>query len=131
MLKQGESGESKLREAQRSLDQAKREAGRTLAPILERMRKAHRIKQAESVVKRLSSTLEHPYRMRTALASGHMEECVDILELVLNLNNRATSLSLLQRIRTSCRDIAYQLKERCVQAPSLAAAKLRCLCDAT
>lgn len=79
--------EVKLRLALDSLDRAKNEANSTLAPIMDRMRKAHRIKSAESVVKRLAPILDFPNRMSQAESSGRLDEALRIFRLVLSLNH--------------------------------------------
>jgi len=68
-----DKGLERLRRSQTTLDAAKVEAQRTLAPILERMKQARRIKSAEKVLKRMTAILEYPMRMRTALEKG--ERC--------------------------------------------------------
>lgn len=65
-----DKGLERLRRSQTTLDAAKVEAQRTLAPILERMKQARRIKSAEKVLKRMTAILEYPMRMRTALEKG-------------------------------------------------------------
>ena len=79
--------EVRLNVALQSLDRAKNEANSTLAPIMDRMRKAHRIKSAESVIKRLAPILDFPHRMKMAESSGRLDETLRIFRLVLSLND--------------------------------------------
>jgi len=106
-------GELKLKQAQTSLDAAKGEANSTLAPILERMKRSRMMRSAEQVIKRLSTTLEHPHAMRMCLQHGELEEVCAIYAKVLSINT-STSLRVVQRVKESCHKLAVQLRQRCL-----------------
>ncbi len=56
-ISSADKGLERLRRSQTTLDAAKVEAQRTLAPILERMKQSRRIKSAEKVLKRMTAIL--------------------------------------------------------------------------
>jgi hypothetical protein len=107
-------GEMKLSQAQASLDAAKAQAQRTLAPILDRMKRSRMIRSTEQVIKRLSSALEYPHAMRVSLQKGDMEECCAIYSRVLAMS--ANSSSIAQRVQQNCYKLVLELRDQCVAA---------------
>jgi len=73
-LVDADKGLERLKNSKSILDGAKIEAQRTLAPILENMRRSRRIKSAEQVLKKMTGILEYPIRMRQALERGDLDE---------------------------------------------------------
>ena len=69
-----DKGLERLKNSKATLDGAKIEAQRTLAPILDNMRKSRRIKSAELVLKKMTGILEYPIRMRQSLERGDLDE---------------------------------------------------------
>ena len=112
MLKEGETGESKLRHATSSLDSAKAEANQTLAPILDRLKKTREIKNAENVVKRLAAGLEHPHKLRLALTAEDYHTCVLIYARVLAMPV-TQDMQILKRVKNDCLKQMIELKELC------------------
>ena len=69
-----DKGLERLKNSKATLDGAKIEAQRTLAPILDNMRRSRRIKSAELVLKKMTGILEYPIRMRQSLERGDLDE---------------------------------------------------------
>lgn len=113
ILHKSESGEAKLTRGSRSLDIAKREAQKTLAPILDRMRKSRKIRSADKVLSRLSSTLEYPHRMQRALDKEDYNEVINIYQRIQAIPT-TSSLRVLQRVRESAENIIKNAKNKCL-----------------
>lgn len=125
---QMETGDTKLMRAQGSLNQAKLQAQNTLAPILERMAHAKKLKNAESVLHRLSATLEYPHNMKQALLKGEYESVLatyKCLKAHPALSSQkmteesgtvtSPSLRIIQRVKKNAYDVVIELKTICLR----------------
>jgi hypothetical protein len=110
-----DTGETRLLRAQISLDKAKVEAQRTLAPILDRMKKAKQIKSADQVLRRLATTLEYPNKMKQSLADGDYEEVISIYQRVSSIPAGTSLQRILKKVRETADDIANQVKKMCIE----------------
>lgn len=106
-------GMERLKKSKITLDAAKVEAQRTLAPILERMKQSRRIKSAEKVLRRMSAILEYPIRMRMALDRGEYEEVVSINQRVQSMPISSNSLRILSKVKAACAVVIADLKKHC------------------
>jgi hypothetical protein len=113
LFARGEGGEQSLVRGRQSLEIAKREAQKTLAPILDRMRRSKKVRSAEKVLRRLSTILEYPYRMQKALDREDYIEVINIYQRIL-LIPTSSSLRILQRVRESAENIIKTAKNRCL-----------------
>lgn len=111
-----DKGLERLKRSQATLDAAKVEAQRTLAPILERMKQSRRIKSAEKVLKRMTAILEYPVRMRTALDRGDLSEVVAIYQRVQAVPTSSSSLRILHKIKEAAGLVVTDLKKQCFTA---------------
>lgn len=111
-----DKGLERLKRSQATLDAAKVEALRTLAPILERMKQSRRIKSAEKVLKRMTALLEYPVRMRTALDRGELSEVVAIYQRVQAVQTSSSSLRILHKIKEAASLVITDLKKQCFAA---------------
>ena len=110
-------GEARLRRAQASLDKAKEEATMTLAPILDRMKRSRKIKNADTFLRRLTHTLDLPHKMRVGLDEGNWEDVCVIYSRVLALTGSTTSnLRILKRVRESADVVINDLQSKCIAA---------------
>lgn len=110
-------GEARLRRAQASLDKAKQEATMTLAPILDRMKRSRKIKNADAFLRRLTHTLDLPHKMRVGLEEGNWEDVCVIYGRVLALTGSTTSnLRILKRVRESASAVINDLQNKCIAA---------------
>eukprot|EP01038_Epipyxis_sp_PR26KG_P007822 gene7822-10624_t len=105
-------GEQKLRRAHLTLDLAKKEAKNTLAPILERMKQSRKVKSAEKVLKRMSSLLEYPYKMRLALDKGDYTEVISIYQRV-KLVPSTSAFRIAKKVKESAELVIEDLKFLC------------------
>ena len=81
-ISSADKGLERLRRSQTTLDAAKVEAQRTLAPILERMKQSRRIKSAEKVLKRMTAILgESNQNACAALFYAVFDDACDALGL--------------------------------------------------
>ena len=112
-INSADKGLERLRRSQTTLDAAKVEAQRTLAPILERMKQSRRIKSAEKVLKRMTAILEYPMRMRTALEKGDLTEVVSIYQRVQAVPTSSSSLRIMHKIKESAAVVVTELKKQC------------------
>ena len=108
-----DKGLERLKRSQATLDAAKIEAQRTLAPILERMKHSRRIKSAEKVLKRMTAILEYPVRMRAALDRGDLAEVVAIYQRVQAVPTSSSSLRILHKIKEGAGVVVSELKKQC------------------
>jgi hypothetical protein len=111
-----DKGLERLKRSQTTLDAAKVEAQRTLAPILERMKQSRRIKSAEKVLRRMTAILEYPVRMRTALDRGDLSEVVAIYQRVQAVQTSSSSLRILHKIKEAAGLVVADLKKQCFVA---------------
>lgn len=111
-----EKGLERLKRSQATLDAAKVEAQRTLAPILERMKQSRRIRSAEKVLKRMTTILEYPVRMRTALDRGDLSEVVSLYQRVQAIPTSSSSLRILHKIKETAGTVVADLKKQCFMA---------------
>ena len=109
-----ETDETRLNKAHSSLEMAKADAQRALAPIMASMKKNRRIRNADQVLRRLASTLEYPHKMRQALDKGHLEEVISIYQRVQALPANS-SLRILGRVKESSETVAADLKKICIE----------------
>lgn len=87
------NGKECLQNGQISLDSAKSKANMTLFPILDRMRKTQRLKSAGKVLKRLTSSLEIPQRMKIALEKEDYREVLGLYQRLLSLSAASVAVS--------------------------------------
>lgn len=113
VISSADKGLERLKRSQATLDAAKVEAQRTLAPILERMKQSRRIKSAEKVLKRMTALLEYPMRMRTALERGDLSEVVSIYQRVQAVPTSSSSLRILHKIKEAAAVVIAELKKQC------------------
>ena len=109
-----DTGETRLIRAQISLNKAKVEAQKTLAPILDRMKKNKQIKSADQVLRRLATTLEYPNKMKQSLADCDYEEVVSIYQRVLSIPAGTSLQRILKKVRETADDLAHQVKKTCI-----------------
>ena len=112
---QVETGDAKLKRAQESLDKAKIEAQNTLAPILDRMKKSKKLKNAEEVLKRWSSTLEQPHKMRVALEKEDYDVVLSLFRRVQSSLPTNSTMRIVNKVRDSVLQIVTELKAICIK----------------
>jgi len=110
-MKPGDNGEIKLGRALESLAAAKREAQGTLAPIIDRMRRSKKIKSADKFLRRLTSTLEHPHKMRICIEKGDYEEAMAIYKRVQAIPNTST-IKVIHKVRESVDGVVSELSSK-------------------
>jgi hypothetical protein len=103
----------KLKKAHLTLDVAKVEAKKTLAPILERMKHGREIRSAEKVLKGMSTTLEFPFMMKRALDRGDFKEVVALYQRVQSIPGNS-SLKIVPRIKKAAEGVISELKKLCL-----------------
>lgn len=109
----GDKGMEQLKKAHITLDLAKVEAKKTLAPILERMKHGREIRSAEKVLRGMSATLEYPFMMKRALERGDLKEVVGLYQRVLSVPGNS-SLKIVPKIKKAAEGVVSELKKTCL-----------------
>jgi hypothetical protein len=113
-IKTEDNGEMRLKRAHLSLEKAKSEAQSTLAPILDRMKKTRKIRNADQVLKSLASTLEYPHQMRIALDKGKLEDVTVLYSRVVAVAANSNT-TIIKKVKESADVLMNELKQRCIE----------------
>lgn len=109
----GDKGMEKLKKAHITLDVAKVEAKKTLAPILERMKHGREIRSAEKVLRGMSTALEYPFLMKKALDRNDLKDVVTLYQRVQSVPGNS-SLKIIPKIKKAADGVVSELRKICL-----------------